>query len=181
MDVSKAVEKIYKSYFFLFVSIGKRNYALNNDVVKDMIQETFIKLWKNKQNIKANDEAGVRNYALSVFRNTCISQLRKSNLFIEKDCSEQDQDGSPEESMEDKRSNPLSEILLIEEMRLQEVAIKQLPPKYRNTVKLSLEGMKRRDIAKKLGIKESTIRNLKHRGLKKYEKIIIKMDPLRKN
>ena len=85
------------------------------------------------------------------------------------------------DTIEDKRSNPLSEILLIEEMRLQDAAIKQLPPKYRNPVKLSLEGMKRKDIAQKLGEKEITIRNLKHRGLRKYEKIMSILDALRKS
>ena len=83
--------------------------------------------------------------------------------------------------MEDESSNPLSAILLIEEMRLQAAAIKQLPPKYREPVKLSLEGMKRQDMAKKLGLKEISIRNLKYRGLKKYEKIMNTLDPLRKS
>ncbi len=181
MDVSELIEKIYTSYFYLFLSIGKKNYTLEDDVVKDMIQETFIKIWKNKHAIKAKSEAGVRNFALSVFRNTCISHLRKPKFFPEKDINDQDQGGSLEDNIEDKRSNPLSEILLIEETRLQEAAIKQLPPKYRIPVKLSLEGMKRKDIAKKLGLKEISIRNLKYSGLKKYEKIMNTLDPLRKN
>lgn len=180
MDVSELIETIYKSYLYLFLSIGMRNYSLHDDEAKEMIQETFIKVWKNKHTIRAKNEAGVRNYTLSVFRNSCISYLRKSALFVEKS-SDCEQDGSPEQNMMDTRSDPLSEILLIEEMRLQDEAIKQLPPKYRETIKLSLEGMKRKDIAKKLEIKEITIRNLKHRGLKKYEKIINTLDPMRKS
>ncbi len=185
MDVSKAVEKTYNQYFGLFLSIGQRNYGLNGETIKDMIQETFEKVLKNMHKIKAKDEAGVRSYAITVFRNTCISHLRRPNPFIELGhnsiepvCMVND---SLERTVSDKNSNPLYEILLIEEMRLQEAAINKLPEKYRETVKLSLEGVKRKDIAKLLNIKETAIHNLKYRGLKKYEKIIKTLDPMRKS
>lgn len=186
MDLSELVEKIYKSYFYLFLSIGKKNYGLDDDTLKDMIQETFIKVWKNKHTIRIKNEAGVRSFAIRAFRNTCISYLRIPNPFVEK---EDNNDMNPdrrksdfiEEKVADTGSDPLSEILLIEEMRLQETVINKLPPKYRETVKLSLEGIKRKDIAQKLGLKNTVIHNLKHRGLKKYEKILNMLDPLRKS
>lgn len=185
MNISELIENIYQSYFYLFLSIGKINYGLDNDETKEMIQETFIKIWTKKHTIKLKNEAGVRSFAISVFRNTCISHLRRPNPFIVKSYNSKETNRKESNHLEDDaidvKSDPLSEILLIEEMRLREVALKQLSPKYRETVKLSLEGMKRKDIAKKLCIKESVIHNLKHRGLKKYEKIMNILDPLRKS
>ena len=76
-------------------------------------------------------------------------------------------------------SDPLSEMLYAEEVRLQKKVISLLPEKYQKTVELSLSGVKRKDIAERLGLKMSTIQNLKFRGLKKYQEIISMMDPVR--
>ncbi len=185
MEVDNLIERVYNKHFGLFMSIGMNTYRLEHETIKEKIQEAFTKVWKNRKTIKAQEEAGVRSFALSVFRNTCISHLRKPNPFV--DVGYKDEDSNPGrgdsymENVADLASDPLNEILLIEEKRLQNEVIHQLPPKYREPVRLSLAGMKRKDIAEKLGIRETTIHNLKHRGLKKYEIIINRMDPLRKS
>ncbi len=82
--------------------------------------------------------------------------------------------------MVDVKNDSLHEILLIEELRLRDYAVSIIkPPKYREPVNLYLEGHKPRDIAKIIGRNASTTRNLIHRGLKIFERIIAKLDPLR--
>ncbi len=185
MDVSTAIEKIYRHYFGLFLSIGRKNYGLDYETSKEKIQEAFALVWKKKNIIKAENEAGIRSYIFTAFRNVCLSHCRRPDIFvktesIDMDPNQTENSSSPLENMADIGSNPLYEMLLIEEARLQDTAIEKLPLKYRETVKLSLKGVKRKEIANMLGVKETSIHNLKHRGLKKYEKIINRLDPLRK-
>lgn len=175
------VEKIYRQYFDLFLYIGHNRFHFDPETIKDKIQETFKNIWKNRHRINNNDEKSMRCYAIRVFRNTCINHLKRPNLFIEYDDSDKTNNPDNPANMVDVTANPLFEILITEEKRLQEKAISRLPVKYREIVRLSLEGMKRKNIAEKLNIKETSIHNLKFRGLKKYETIINRLDPLRKS
>jgi len=77
----------------------------------------------------------------------------------------------------DLTADPLNEMLLIEEMRMQSAALDKIPSKYRETVRLSLQGLKPREVSRRLGIKSTTIKNLKHRGLKMFQNELRKIDP----
>lgn len=185
MDVSKVLEQVYNRHFGLLVTIGVKNYGCDFDTAKDRIQETFVHAWKNRSNIRANTEGGVRSFVIRIFRNTCISHLRKSNPFSEiserrNNLDEMNTD-PVEKNFADISSDPLHEILFIEEMRLRKHAVEQLPPKYRKPVELYLEGKKPQDIAEITGTNKSTTRTRIDRGLKKFEKILLNVDPLRKS
>jgi len=184
IDVSNAIEQTYKSCFCLYLSIAQKSYGLDQETAKDRIQETFIKVLQNKHTIREKNEASIRCFTIRVFRNTCISHLRKKDPLAEKsypmDHQDQTRKDPIEENVASTQDDPLYTILLIEEMRLREEAINRLPPKYRETVRFTLEGIKRKDIAKRLDIKETSIHNIKHRGLKKYATIINSLDPSRK-
>jgi RNA polymerase sigma factor (sigma-70 family) len=147
----------------------------------DRLQEAFVKVWANRRRIKNRHEVGLRNYTLSVFRNTCIDHLRKKRFprpLQPNDEQRIDGDRSQTpDAMPDPTDDPLNELLLIEEMRLQAAALDKLPPKYRDAVRLSLQGLKPREITSELGIKQSTLKNLKHRGLKMFKRELGKIDP----
>lgn len=186
MDTAELIERTYRECNGLFLTIGMRTYGFSFEIAKDRLQEAFIKVWENRGTIRNATPPGIRSFALRVHRNACIDYLRRwhkerqNRVSFDNDGS-QSQNMDEAESMADRRSDPLHEILLIEELRLQGAAIKLLPPKYRDVVRLSLMGVKRNAIAKELGIKESAIHNLKARGLKKYEANILKLDPDRKD
>ncbi len=182
MDDSEILEKIYTQHFGLFLSIGLR-YGLDYETAKEMIQDTFTKVWKNNHRIKKKNEASVRSYLITTYKRICISTLRRNNLFVEIKDSYNNQETytRKEENVKDLQSDPLHEILLIEEMRLRKFAIKQLHSRYREPVRLFLEGKKPQDIAEINGGNRSTIRTQIERGLKKFEKILNKIDPLRKS
>ena len=172
MNISLVLEKIYKEYFNLFFSIGYR-YRLDKETIEDKIQEAFEKAFSNKEKIRGTSEAEIRTYVIRIFRNQCLLYLRSGKRQGNKTPYDTD--------MIDIRFDPLHEILIIEEMRLQRVALSRIEPlKYREPVALYLEGYKPRDIAVKIKKNGSTTRNLIHRGLKIFEAIMKKMDPLRK-
>lgn len=183
MNIDGALEKTYREHINLFLSIGRYNYGLSPETGMDRLQEAFVKIWSNRHRIKNHHEAGVRNYALKVFRNTCIDHLRKNKgpTPLQPDnCHRINRTtASPIETVADLNADPLNEILLIEEMRMQSAALDKVPPKYRETVRLSLQGLKPREVSRQLGIKSTTIKNLKHRGLKMFQNELRKIDPER--
>jgi RNA polymerase sigma factor (sigma-70 family) len=181
MEIDGALEKTYKDHIHLFISIGRYKFSLDQATAMDRLQEAFVKIWSTRMRIKNQQEAGLRNYAIRVFRNTCIDHLRKKKLpsLFESTGNQQIKANlSPTmDTIASPAADPLNELLLIEEMRLQEAALDRLPSKYRDAVRLSLQGLKPREITSQLGIKQSTFKNLKHRGLKMFKRELEKTDP----
>ncbi len=64
-------EKHYKRLF---------NYAFkvveDSDIAKELVQETFIKLWKNFENVK-DDERTIESYLITILKNKIIDNHRK--------------------------------------------------------------------------------------------------------
>ncbi len=171
MDIRLVLETIYREYFNLFLTIGFR-YKLDKKTIEERIQETFEKAFTNINKIRGNSEPEVRSYVIRIFRNQCLLYLRNRKSFVDV--------MDYEAGLVDMKYDPLHEILLIEELRLRDHAIRRIEPlKYREPVSLYLDGFKPREIAEKIGRNASTTRNLIHRGLKKFEAIIKKIDPLR--
>ena len=172
------IEFVYREYFPLFLATGMKRYGLDMDMAKEKIQETFVMVWKRHASIKNNTEPGVRGYAMRTFRNVCLNHIKRKHPFVDMNSSRETDDYI--DHVRDEGVHPLFEILLIEEKRLQDIAITMLPEKYQAVVRLSLGGLTPREIARKTDLKMATLTNYKHRGLKKYETIINALDPLRK-
>ncbi|WP_298535323.1 RNA polymerase sigma factor [uncultured Algibacter sp.] len=69
---SELFDKYYKRLF---------NYAVkvinHRDVAESLVQETFIKLWENIENIK-DDERSIESYLITVLKNKIIDNHRKN-------------------------------------------------------------------------------------------------------
>ncbi|SNZ00420.1 RNA polymerase sigma factor [Flagellimonas pacifica] len=69
--ISVLFEKHYKRLF---------NYAFkvveDSHVSKELVQETFIKLWENFENVK-DDERAIESYLITVLKNKIIDNHRK--------------------------------------------------------------------------------------------------------
>jgi RNA polymerase sigma factor (sigma-70 family) len=181
MDIDAAIEKTYKEHINLFLSIAHYNYGLDPETAMDRLHEAFVKIWSKRHRINNRHEAGLRNFALKVFRNTCIDHLRRKRLPApsppDHNPKIKSRSAQRSENLVDRNCDPLSEMLLIEELRLQSAALDRIPAKYRDTVEMSLQGLKPRQIARQLNLKSTTLKNLKHRGLKLFQKELRKMDP----
>lgn len=69
----QAFAHLYDRYFERLYEYGMRLHP-NDDVVKDVIQELFIKLWTNKDNLSTSVDA--RPYLLVALRGTLYNRLR---------------------------------------------------------------------------------------------------------
>lgn len=180
-DIEESIEEIYKDHMNLFLSVAYYSFGLNRESGEDRLNDTFIKMWNYRQKIKNQKGTSIRSFALRVFRNTCIDHLRKTKRNKETPIDDLNKGNINTDftvcTLSGQISDPLNQMLLIEELRLQKDALDRLPQKYRDVVRLRLQGLKSREIAKKLGIKDSILKNLIHRGLKKFRLELEKIDP----
>ena len=69
----RAFSQIYETYADLLFSYGMR-FTSNREIVRDTLQELFIKLYKNRKNLSTTDHIKFRmslpkSYPLSILRN----------------------------------------------------------------------------------------------------------------
>jgi RNA polymerase sigma-70 factor, ECF subfamily len=127
------------------------NLVHDSEAAKDIVQEVFLKLWKNRQSIEIGDQ--IKNYLFKATAHTALNHLRynKRLIRIEQEPSIQEKleaPGHPEEA-------GFKEL----ELKLRE-AIDHLPPKCRAIYILSRhEGLKYPQIAETLGLSIKTVEN----------------------
>ena len=173
MNQKALIEKIYTEHFGLFIHIGKKTYGLHIETVKDVIHDTFLKVLTHNAE-KPDDELGMRAYLKTAFKNKCLDKLCRPNVFVSYTSGDDSPSHMNHENVAD--LNSLQEVLFFEELLLRDACIEKLPVKYQAPVKLRLEGEALKDIAQKLKIRESSIHNLVYRGLKKFQKIMNKLE-----
>ena len=72
---------IYEKYFNGLYNYGGK-FSRDLEFVEDCIQDLFVKLWQNRENI--NETQSVKNYLYKSLRNTIFSRLNKvENLDID--------------------------------------------------------------------------------------------------
>jgi RNA polymerase sigma factor (sigma-70 family) len=74
---------IYEKYFNGLYNYGNK-FSKDSEFVEDCIQDLFVKLWQNRENI--SETPSVKNYLYKSLRNTIFSRLNKvENLDIDDD------------------------------------------------------------------------------------------------
>ncbi|MBL7926487.1 MAG: RNA polymerase sigma factor [Bacteroidia bacterium] len=146
---NKHRSKIYKLCF---------GYAGNADLAKDLLQDTFIKVWENLD--KFRNESAISTWIYRIAVNTCLSYLR---------------------SEKNKPKDPLSDFILEtkpEEIneKNQQVAllykcINQLEENDRMIITMVLDEVEYLDIAQVFGISEGNLRVKIHRIKQKLTEI----------
>ena len=144
----KAYNKLFKTYYPRLFSYALK---LSNDksIAKDIVQEAFIKLWLNKQNIKP--ELPIGNYLLKICHNEFLIHARKrkkERAFLDKIKLETTYE------MFTSDEDELSRIDMVKK------GIDKLSPKCKEAFILSkYEKMKYKVIAEKMGISIRTVEN----------------------
>lgn len=144
-----ALEEIYKRYHGVLYSHAYRRYP-DKEEVRDIIQEVFLYLWNNRENLHISTHiaaylyTSVRNRMLNVFRNKKVKDafLRSLQDFIDKG------ENVVEAKMREK-----------ELVRLVELEVANLPAQMRTIFEMSrnLE-MTHQEIAAELAISPHTVR-----------------------
>ena len=139
----KSQKELYDIFSSKMYAICLR-YAKNQMDAEDILQDAFVKLFTNLY--KFRGEGSFEGWVRRIFVNTAIEHLRRNNIkFSESD--------GLENTLSDKHTNALD---CLYEKDLMKTSMK-LSEGYRTVFHLyAVEGYSHKEIAKKLGITEST-------------------------
>ena len=150
----RALVDKYASYLL----ITCKRYMNNDESAKDLVQDSFIKIFKNLEQYDAN-KGEFKSWITTLSIRLCLSKLRKRNLEVLSMDSDEDQILLSEDSRLTLDS--------IETKYLIEM-IKELPDGYREVFNLAaIDGYSHKEIAEHLGIKEEISRTRLARARKK--------------
>lgn len=135
-----------------------RQYFPDNEKAEDMVQDTLLRLWEMKENLREP----INGIANVILRNLAIDNLRRQKPTVN---IEQVDIGSPPDNDNHERY-----------LRVMNI-IDTLPDMQQTLIRLRLvEGMDYKDISKLTGIKEATIRQIISRARLAIRKQYIKKD-----
>lgn len=143
-----AFEKVYKGffnalYFFAIQYIDKEAEAEN------LVQETFMALWLNKEGLSCATSASVKSWLYTTLKNKCINHLEKENTKILYNHYQLNINKAHIDILQ----TDISEVTFIEVEQLLFKALEQMPEQCRKVFELSrFKGMKNKTIADELGI-----------------------------
>ena len=145
----------------------------NKESSEDIVQDTFLKVWKN---IKKFDlERNFRVWIYTIARNSTYDFLRKKKLIMFSEMDNVNEESSFEENLAD--TSPIADQLFEEKEASKNIneSIKLLPERYREVVILRHEtGMTFEDISDTLKEPMNTVKS-------RYRRAIIKMQETLKN
>ncbi|MCT4614694.1 MAG: RNA polymerase sigma-70 factor [Marinifilaceae bacterium] len=141
------------SFRFIYDKYSKELYYYALGIVKDkllsedIVQETFVHLWNNHQNISLNYP--INAYLYKIVKNACLNQYRHQKVVKKYEDSFDKNEAFSEEEK--------SELLeLIDKLK---GSIEKLPEKCRKIFVLScVEGLKYGEVAEDLGISTNTVK-----------------------
>jgi RNA polymerase sigma-70 factor (ECF subfamily) len=124
------------------------SYLKSPEAAQDIVQDVFIKIWTNKENLFQVKE--FKSYVFVIARNLIISRLRNTIFHLSLD---------PDEQIEEEMLLPEKQLSYKESVNLLHKAIELLPLQQRRAYKLSRnEGMRYEEIAQEMGISRLTVR-----------------------
>ncbi|MCG8578692.1 MAG: RNA polymerase sigma-70 factor [Bacteroidales bacterium] len=158
-----AFEKVYTAffnslYFFAIQYVDKKAEAEN------LVQETFLSLWLNKESISGQSSGSVKSWLYTTLKNKCLNYLEKeSNKHQYNNYQRQKQkvDIDILEQMQ------ISDVTFTEIEKLLFEALEQMPEQCRRVFELSrFNGMKNKEIATELNISLKAVEANMTRALK---------------
>lgn len=126
-------------------------YINDEDIIEDLVQETFIKLWEARKGF--TDYCAIRTFLYRVLRNSCLNHIR--HCSVKRKYEEYLQHNEKYDSF-------LEQIIESETFDMLFKTFEELSPACRNVYKLSLDGKKHEEIADLLNISINTIKKHKN-------------------
>ncbi|MFD2036679.1 RNA polymerase sigma factor [Belliella marina] len=150
--LQKGNQEAYRQIFDIYYeSLCRFSYTYLHDEsnAEDIVQDTFIVLWKNRGKIIS--PLALKSFLYTITKNKCLNFLKnKRNNTLEINDSHLDLDTD----FEDK-------VLEEEVYRKLEMALSNLPPQSKKIIDLYLQGFKNQEIADQLGVSINTVKTLK--------------------
>ncbi|MDW3646806.1 MAG: RNA polymerase sigma-70 factor [Bacteroidia bacterium] len=157
----QAFREIFDRHYSLLLGTGI-NMLKDPDAAKDVVQEVFLQIWKNRENleIKSSLEAYLKRSTI----NRSLNRIRSKKNFID------------ENELKDTASSQSSAQELLEHDDLHaalQAGLNSLPERCRLIfVMKRMEGFSQKEIAEKLNISPKTVENQMTKALKSLKKRI---------
>lgn len=122
-------------------------YVNDEELAKDLCQETFIKVWKNLSSFRG--DSAITTWIFRIATNTCLRQIERNKIRVSSKLNED----LAEEKLPDKES----------QIKLLYRFISELPEVDRIIISLELDNIKQSEIAQIVGLSPGNIRVRIHR------------------
>lgn len=129
------------------------------EAAEEIVQDVFMNLWLNRK--KVDFGAPLRNYLYVSTRNMAYNYLRSANRYDDRI-----------RKFETDASVAYSFMVEEEALRLLDEAIDRLPPRTAEVIRMSLEGMKQEEIAERMNVTLSNVKNLKSIGIRRLKELL---------
>jgi len=144
-------QKIYEENYPKVMRLCMGYTAGNESLAKDLVQETFIKIWQNLDSFR--NESGIGTWIYRICVNTCLAEIRR-----ERKKERELQIDSLQVS--DSNDNPAEkEDMLVQLYK----CINKLSSTNKAIILLELEGLPQLEISEIIGIKHEAVRTRIHR------------------
>ncbi len=150
-----AMQQLYDFFFVPLCAYGSQ-FIPNKQIVADIVQEIFIKLWNKRGSFLSI--FALRAFLYTSVRNACLNELRN-----------QKRKGKKVEVSEIITSEDKNHIIEEEVYRMISMEIEALPPAMKQVFELSLLDLKIKDIARILNVSEHTVKNQRASAKKKLQ------------
>lgn len=149
-----AFRQVYNTYWNSIYSLAL-TYLKSPQLAQDIVQDVFLKVWNSRANFISIDSPA--SYIYIMGRNAVFTALKKKTQIVGLEETHQ----LPDDFM-----LPAQNIELKELSRRIESVVNQLPPQQKLIIKLSREeGLSHKEIADRLGIEKTTVKNHMVRAL----------------
>ena len=150
--ISQSDEAAFEAFYFRYYKSLYRfiwSRTQSTDLAREIVQEVFIRLWQNRQNL--DSRKSVKAYTYRIGYNLLLNHLRSKR--IRRKYLDSQRDNSPEENIELQTSI--------------QIALQKLPEKIRVVFILNqLEGFKYAEIAEACGISIKTVESRMSKALR---------------
>ena len=157
---SSAFEMIYEQHIKVLANYGNR-MSQDKDMVKDAIQDMFVDLWRNKENLGPTDS--IKFYLIKAFRRNLVKKIVSAKKFESQDDVHVRFDGSFE------LAHDISIMSAeIEEIKLNELnkQLDRISPRQKEALFLRFySGLNYTEISKTMGINQQSAYNMVFRAL----------------
>ncbi|MBC8986636.1 RNA polymerase sigma factor [Pedobacter sp. N36a] len=159
-----AFKAIYYKYYMLLYKYGIKTSA-DTDLAEDCLQDLFLKLWKNRDNL--GNICSLKSYLYRAYIRLLFEAIRKSRREINlAELDHPQEESSIEESIIQQQNQTAANLHLHQ-------ALKHLTKRQRQVMQLHyFEGLSYKQIAEILPLKYQAIRNCVHEGIKVLRKNI---------
>lgn len=146
-DSKEAFSLLFRTYYTdLVLFCG--NFVKDKSSCEDIVQSIFFKLWNDRKNIQI--ETSLKSYLLKAVRNSCMDEFRHQEIVRR---YESDYENTVLDCYDTENYVLYSD--LHDHLHR---ALEQLPPQYREVFEMNrFEGLKYREIARKLDVSERTV------------------------